>query len=86
MNSSLNQIFIALISKVQHPESVREFGPISLCNVLYKLVSKVLINRLKPIMSSIISYNQSAFFIGQLIYDNILTAYELLHTMQTQKK
>lgn len=37
-------------------------------------------------MSFIISYNQSAFFIGQLIYDNILTAYELLHTMQTQKK
>lgn len=75
MDYILNQNFIALIPKVQHPTFVSDFRPINLCNVLYKLVSKVIVNRLKPIMSSIISCNQSAFLTSRLIFDNILTAY-----------
>ena len=83
MPHALNLTHIALIPKTKSPESVADFHPISLCNVLYKLVSKVLANRLKKILPFIISPSQSAFIPGCLISDNVLAAYETLHTMQT---
>lgn len=86
MSSILNKTFIALIPKVTNPEFVSDFRLISLCNVIYKLVSKTIVNRLKHLMSSIISCNQSAFLSGRFISDNILIAYELFHFMQFQKK
>lgn len=51
----INPINIILIPKIAHPTHPSDFRPISLCNVIYKLVSKVLANRLKPILESIIS-------------------------------
>ena len=47
---SVNHTFIALIPKVNNPEAVAQFRPISLCNVIYKILSKVIVNRLKPIL------------------------------------
>ena len=52
---SINHTFITLIPKVTNPEIVAQFRPISLCNVIYKILSKVLANRLRPILNSIIS-------------------------------
>jgi len=83
-DSDVNSTFIALIPKVQNPVNVTDFRPISLCNVLYKLISKVLANRLKNILPDIISCYQSAFIPGRLISDNILVAYEIMHTMQSR--
>ena len=78
----LNHTFITFIPKKNNPESASEFRPISLCNVLYKIFSKVLANRLKKILPNIITENQSAFTKSRLISDNILVAFESLHSMQ----
>ena len=81
----LNHTFIKLIPKVKNPELVSQFRPISLCNVLYKIFSKVLANILKKILPHIITEHQSAFTKDRLISDNILIAFESLHNMQNYK-
>ena len=65
--TNLNHTFVTLIPKVKNPEYVSEFRSISLCNVLYKIFSKVLANRLKRILPSIIIEHQSAFTKSRLI-------------------
>jgi hypothetical protein len=74
-----NNTMIVLIPKTATRESVKDLWPISLCNVVYKLISKVITNRLKVILPEIISANQSTFVPGRMISDNILLAYELTH-------
>ena len=69
---SVNHMFITLISKVKNPKRVTEFRPISLCNVIYKIISKVIANRLKPLLNYIISETQGTFTADRLITDNIL--------------
>jgi hypothetical protein len=76
---------IVLIPNVTNPEHLRNYGPISLCNVLYKIASKVLANCLKLLPPLIISKNQSAFVPGRLVMDNALIAYESLHTIRQQR-
>jgi len=80
---NLNHTYIALIPKKPKPELSSDFRPISLCNVVYKLITKVIANRVKPLLPSIISDTQGAFTQGRLISDNILIAYEVFHAMRS---
>lgn len=85
MPAGWNETVVVLIPKVSNPKKLKDLRPISLCNVVYKIASKVLLNRLKIILPDIISLNQSAFVPGRLITDNVLLAYELTHYMQTKR-
>jgi hypothetical protein len=83
--SGWNDMTIILISKVDNPDKVSQFRPISLCNVVYKIISKMLTQRLKAFLSEIIDDHQSAFVLGRLITDNFLLAYECIHSTKKKK-
>ena len=77
----INTTNITLIPKKKRSTTISDYRPISLCNVGYKLIAKVLANHVKRILPHIISPTQSAFILGRLITDNILVKFEALHSM-----
>ncbi|XP_050231744.1 uncharacterized protein LOC126680640 [Mercurialis annua] len=82
----LNNTALVLIPKVSKPEVATDLRPIALCNVVYKVISKVLTNRMKKLMPKIISENQSAFVENRLITDNFLIAYEIGHYLRCKRR
>ena len=81
----LNQTLIALIPKQIGSELVSHYRPISLCTTIYKIVTKILVHRLKPLLPSLISPMQSAFLAGRRGSDNVIIAQELIHTLKNRK-
>ncbi|KAA3462890.1 reverse transcriptase [Gossypium australe] len=82
---SANMTDIVLIPKVSQPTALVNFRPISLCSVIYKLVTKTIANRLQTVIGGCIDKAQSAFIPGRLISDNVILAYELLHTFRQKR-
>uniref|UniRef100_A0A803PBV4 Reverse transcriptase domain-containing protein n=1 Tax=Cannabis sativa TaxID=3483 RepID=A0A803PBV4_CANSA len=78
----LNATNLVLIPKKKNPSAMGELRPIALCNVPYKIVSKVLANRMKGILDHVVSETQSAFIPGRLISDNIMVAFEVMHFLK----
>ncbi|KAK0591976.1 hypothetical protein LWI29_011174 [Acer saccharum] len=83
---AVNGTLVVLIPKVKNPVRITEFRPISLCNVIYKIVAKVIANRLLLVLDEVISNSQSAFIPGRLIADNALIGFECLYAIQNQKR
>jgi hypothetical protein len=80
-----NHTFIALVPKQLGAISVSHFRPISLCNIIYKIISKILANRFKTLLHHFISPYQSAFVPSRNIQDNSILAHELLHSLKNKK-
>lgn len=71
-----------LIPKVKSPEHISQFRPIGLCTVLYKILTKTIVNRLCPLMEKVTRQNQSSFIPGGDITDNIIIAQEVFHSLK----
>ncbi|XP_074301421.1 uncharacterized protein LOC141632808 [Silene latifolia] len=82
----LNRTFITLIPKTDAPEGVSDYRPISLCNVIMRVVTKCIANRLAKVMGSLVSESQNAFLPGRSISDNILLAHEAIYHITRHRK
>ena len=82
----MNYTHIMLIPKKKDPQLITEYRPINLGNVFSRIISKVLANRVKPILSGVISNSQSAFVPNRLITDNTSVAYEMIHRMRNRQR
>lgn len=80
-----NRTLIVMVPKKENPQSFSDFRPISLRTVIYKIVTKVIANRLKVIMPMIVSLNQSSFAPSRHITNNILNAQKGMHSMEIKK-
>lgn len=83
---ALNTSFIALIPKQDNAQMPERYRPIALCDVVYKIISKVVANRLKPLLPTLVSGEQSGYVEGKQILDNIIQAHEVVHSLTSKRK
>jgi hypothetical protein len=81
----LNKTLISLIPKCIGPETLNQYRPISLCNTVYKVVTRIIVNRIRPLLSHLISPYQAAFVPGKKGVDNVIIAQELIHSLHKKK-
>ncbi|XP_071905812.1 uncharacterized protein [Coffea arabica] len=86
MLRSVNHTVISLIPKILHPTTLKNFRPISLYSVFYKIISKILANRLKSVLDLCISKTQSVFIPGRHILDNVIIAHEYMHFLKNKRQ
>jgi hypothetical protein len=81
-----NSTYLALIPKDSSPDSFARFRPISMCNASYKIMAKILANRIKPLLKILISSPQGGFVEGRHILDNVIQVQEKIHTSKQRKE
>ena len=82
----VNHTFITLISKKPGACNFNQFRPISLCNFYYKVIAKILVNRLRPLLSRIIDPSQSTFVPNRWIIENVLVVQEVVHSFKKSQR
>jgi hypothetical protein len=85
MLGTFNKNFLSLIAKKHVASSFEEFRPISCCNLIYKLISKIIVNRLKPMLSDIILEEQFSFIFKRKTHDAVSLDQEASHSIKSQK-
>lgn len=83
--SETNDALVVLIAKVAKPERMAQFRPISLCNVLFKTITKTMVMRLKKVIPKLIGPAQASFIPGRLSTGNIVVVQEVVHSMRRKK-
>ena len=81
----LNQTLITLIPKCKNLESLTNYRPINLCNTIYKVVTKIIVVRIRSFLADLVSPLQSAFVPGRKGVDNAIIVQELIHSMAKKK-
>ena len=76
---------MALIPKIQGPETIGNYRPISLCNIVYKIITKIIIARIGPMLDELVSPVQSAFVSGRKGVNNAIIVQEIIHTISKKK-
>ena len=85
MPNHLNETLITLILKFPRVDNLGSFRPISSCNTIYKVVTKMIVKRLRPYLLNLTFPLQTPFVLGRMEVDNMIIAQELIHTMSLKK-
>ena len=85
MLSEINNSLVVLIPEILNPTPVNHYRPIDLCNVIYKVISKIMVAKIRPLLDKIISPCQSTFVLGRWIGENQVIVKELC-TVSRQEK
>ena len=85
MLKSMNSTFLVLIPKQEGANQLTQFRPIELCNVVYKIITKLIVERLKLLLNTLICPKQGGFVKGRQIFDGVLVAMEAIHSMANSK-
>lgn len=86
IDPSLSDTLVALIPKVDNPRTFKEFRPISLCNTIYKILTKVLVHIIRPILCNLIGPFQSSFLPGRGTSNNAIVLQEIVYAVKKSKK
>lgn len=82
---NLNQTLIALIMKIDNPTRMNNLRHISLCNTTYKITTKIIVNRTKPILHDLINLVHASFVLRRQISNNVLIVQEVLNVFRREK-
>lgn len=83
---ALNTSFISLIPKQENAMTPDRFRPIALCNVVCKIISRIIENRIKPLLPTLVSEEQTGYVEGKKILNNIIQAHEVVHSLKIKKQ
>lgn len=81
--TTFNATFLTLIPKVDNAHDPKDFKLISLCNVIYKIITNVLVLHLRPLLPLLISLEQTRYVEGWKIMDSIILVHEIIHSLKS---